>query len=166
MSRLSILCLVLFLITASKADPFSNLEPVGTATLRVIFWALYDSTLFTPNGNYQGVEPGLTLQIDYRRKISRKDLINRTRDEWEKMDLYQQDSEQWINLLAEIWPDVQKGDQLAVQVTDSLGSNFYLNGEPAGTIQDSQFTHDFLAIFLSEKSSYPRLRNRLVGQSD
>ncbi|MCY4266056.1 MAG: hypothetical protein OXE78_14570, partial [Gammaproteobacteria bacterium] len=67
MSRLSIFCLVLFLITASKADPFSNLEPVGTATLRVIFWALYDSTLFTPNGNYQGVEPGLTLQIDYRR---------------------------------------------------------------------------------------------------
>ena len=164
MLRRSIPCLALLLAAVATADPLRDLDPVGSTTLKVFFWTIYDSTLFSSDGVYRGMEPGLSLLVTYRRRISRTDLIDRTREEWQKLDIYKPGSEQWLNSLAAIWPDVEKGDQLLLQVNNSLGSSFYFNGVPVGDIQDSQFTSAFLAIWLSEQSSYPKQRNQLVGQ--
>jgi hypothetical protein len=60
-------------------------------------------------------------------------------------------------------PTSKKGDQLLLQVTEELASRFVFNGQVVGSISDPAFTERFLAIWLSEKSSYPAQRKQLLG---
>lgn len=145
------------------AGPIDDLNPVGQARLRVFFFHIYDSTLYSPNGRYEGVNPDLALQIEYQRSIAADRLLDQTREEWRKQSLYEDSCETWLSQLDSFWPDVSRGDTLTLRVDESLASEFYLNGQLIGEIDDAQFTERFLAIWLSEDSSYPRLRNQLVG---
>ena len=149
--------------SALSAQQRSDLEPVGSATLRVFFFRIYDSTLYSPDGQYQGIESGLTLVIDYNRNIPAQELIARTREEWQALTLYDAENQQWLEELGSLWPDISKGDSLTIEVTETLSSRFYFNGEEIGGIDNSRFTEEFLAIWLSPDSSYPQHRRELVG---
>ncbi len=153
----------LLLASQAYATPVQNLDRVGSATLKVWFWTIYDSRLYSPDGRFDGIEPGLALELDYRRDIRTDELIKRTRQEWQKLDLNHEKQEAWLDQLAALWPNIQEGDELVLHVGDKLSSKFYYNGEPIGEISDAEFTNQFLAIWLSEKSSYPKLRDQLVG---
>jgi hypothetical protein len=165
MLRPSCLILTLLLATTSSANVTAELNQVGNATLKVMFWTIYDSYLFSKDGVYRGVEPELALRIDYRRNIKQDDLIDRTRKEWRKQGVYVDSSETWLQQLDTFWPDIKRGDQIVLRVNAELASEFFFNGELIGSVVDPMFTRRFLSIWLSEKSSYPHLRNQLVGLS-
>ena len=145
------------------ADPIKELDQVGTATLRVLFWTIYNSTLYSLDGEFRGVEPGIALELTYRRRITTTTLIDWTRREWQKQSLSGEQSEEWLEILSTIWSDVKRGDVLVLKVSSDLSSEFYKNDELIGSLTDPLFTSNFLSIFISEKSSYPKLRARLVG---
>jgi hypothetical protein len=145
------------------ADPIKELDQVGTATLRVLFWTIYNSTLYSIDGEFRGVEPGIALELTYRRRITTTTLIDWTRREWQKQSLSGEQSEEWLEILSTIWSDVKRGDVLVLKVSSDLSSEFYKNDELIGSLTDPLFTSNFLSIFISEKSSYPKLRARLVG---
>ena len=145
------------------ADPIKELDQVGTATLRVLFWTIYNSTLYSIDGEFRGVEPGIALELTYRRRITTTTLIDWTRREWQKQSLSGEQSEEWLEILSTIWSDVKRGDVLVLKVSSDLSSEFYKNDELIGSLTDPVFTTNFLSIFTSEKSSYPKLRARLVG---
>ena len=145
------------------ADPIKELDQVGTATLRVLFWTIYNSTLYSIDGEFRGVEPGIALELTYRRRITTTTLIDWTRREWQKQSLSGEQSEEWLEILSTIWSDVKRGDVLVLKVSSDLSSEFYKNDELIGSLTDPVFTTNFLSIFISEKSSYPKLRARLVG---
>ena len=147
----------------ARANVPDSLTEIGAARLKVFFWTIYDCYLYSKDGIYRGVEPNLTLRIDYRRRIGREDLVDRTRSEWQKQGLYSEATESWLGELTDMWPDVEKGDQLLMQVTEQLASRFVFNGQVVGSISDPAFTERFLAIWLSEKSSYPEQRKQLLG---
>lgn len=140
-----------------------GLKLVGEARLKVLFWSIYDSALYSKSGRYTGLEPRLTLEISYLRRIGGKQLLGRTREEWEKKSIEQNDIDNWLLLLESILPDVKRGEKLTLQVEDNLSSSFYFNGELIGNIENIDFTKAFLAIWLSEESSYPTLQAKLVG---
>ncbi len=165
MKRHSWLFIVFFIAQSALALPTQSLTPIGTATLKKMFWTIYDSTLYSEDGLYQGIEPNLALAITYRRAIASRQLIDSTRSEWRKMSLYKREqSEAWLGLLSDIWPDVEKGDVITLHVGDGLASTFYFNGQAVGTIDSADFTQDFLAIWLSPDTSYPALREKLMGK--
>ena len=145
------------------ADPVKELDQVGTATLRVLFWTIYNSTLYSIDGEFRGIEPGIALELTYRRRITTATLIDWTRREWQKQSLFGEQSEEWLEILSSIWSDVKRGDVLVLKVSSDLSSEFYKNDELIGSLTDPVFTTNFLSIFISEKSSYPKLRARLVG---
>ena len=147
----------------ARADLPDSLIEVGAARLKVFFWTIYDCYLYSNDGIYRGLEPNLTLRIDYRRRIGREDLVDRTRSEWQKQGLYSEATESWLDELTDMWPDVEKGDQFLMQVTEQLASRFLFNGQEVGSISNPAFTERFLAIWLSEKSSYPEQRKQLLG---
>ena len=147
----------------ARADLPDSLTEVGATRLKVFFWTIYDCYLYSNDGIYRGLEPNLTLRIDYRRRIGREDLVDRTRSEWQKQGLYSEATESWLDELTDMWPDVEKGDQFLMQVTEQLASRFVFNGQVVGSISDPAFTERFLAIWLSEKSSYPEQRKQLLG---
>lgn len=165
MLRLNIFIVSCLFAFSVSANPVQDLDKVGSAKLRVLLWNIYESALYTPSGDFEGIEPGLALEIEYKRNISKKSFIDYTREEWQKQSLYKDESELWLANLREIFPSVRKGDRLVLKVANSLTSEFYFNNEFIGEINNANFTNEFLAIWLSEQSSYPDLRNQLVGNS-
>ncbi len=147
----------------AKSSIVTELQPVGQATLKVFFWTIYDSALYSSDGEFRGVQPGLALELDYRRNITKERLIETTREEWQDLDLYSEASEPWLQQLSGIWPDVSKGDVIVLKVDEALHGNFYFNDRFIGAIEDAAFTRDFLAIWTAENSRFPELRDKLVG---
>jgi hypothetical protein len=163
--KLSVFVISMAATNLTLADPTADLQVVGEARLKFLFWQVYDSTLFSNSGTYQELEPNLALKISYRRKISAEQLIRRTREEWQKMSLLSSESEEWLLSLEAILPDVDKGDLVILKVDEELASNFYFNGSFIGRLESPDFTQAFLNIWLSEKGSYPELQRELTGQN-
>lgn len=161
-----IIGLVILAPLAMASSPVATLKPVGSASLRWGFLPIYESTLYTPDGRYEDIQPGVALTILYRRNIRVTQLIDTTRDQWRRMDLYRaQDSDRWLETLTGLWRDVRKGDTLTLVVNSALGADFYLNDVRLGGIPDAAFTRDFLAIWLSPETRFPDHRARLLGAS-
>ena len=117
MLRLSSCLICLLLAFPASANPIQNLDKVGSAKLRVFLWNIYESALYTPSGNFEGIKPGLALEIEYRRDISKRAFIDYTREEWQKQSLYKDQSELWLANLRDIFPSVKKGDSLVLELT-------------------------------------------------
>ena len=144
----------------------TNLKTVGAATLRVFIWDVYDSQLFTRDGKYRGIEPGLALNLKYKRAVTDEQLVKATRKEWQKLTGIQNEaSETWLKRLLELWPNVAIDDEILLYVDNVLDSHFYLNGNKLGVMEDAGFTAQFLAIWLSPDTSHPGVRAKLLNLS-
>jgi len=148
-----------------QANITDGLQIVGEARLKVWLWKVYDSSLYSESGYYQGIEPNLTLQIDYLRNIKSKQLLDRTQQEWQRMSFAADNIESWIMELSEVLPDIRRGETLSLQVEDDLSSSFYYNSNYLGNINNPEFTQAFLSIWLSSNSSYPEVQAQLVGMN-
>ena len=147
------------------ANPLDGLKKVGEAKLKVLFWDVYNSSLYSKTGEYQAGQFPQALKINYLRDIDAEDLIERTHDEWEKLGIKQVTFRQWTPLLTNIFPDIKKGDTLLLSVSENQQSEFFFNGKTIGKITDQTFGKSFLRIWLDEKCSYPNVRKKLIGSN-
>ena len=144
----------------------ARLEKVGEAKLEVLFWSIYRSRLYSPDGTYKpGVRP-LRLEIEYLRDIRSEDLVKRTGDEWEQLGVTDPAREEWLATLRALWPDVSKNDVLAVELDEESRATFFHNERRLGSIEDSDFGQRFVDIWLSPDSSRPEMRLALTGKRD
>lgn len=145
------------------AEVTETLEAVGSTRLSVMFWDVYDATLFSDSGAYENAEQ-LALRLEYLRDIDAADLVETTGEEWEKLD-YQMDdqAQQWLQQLNDMWPDVQAGDCITLVVNGAGESTFYGVEGRLGEITDAAFSERFLAIWLSAESRFEDERNELIG---
>jgi hypothetical protein len=168
MPKYTIFCFLVVLYTLSFsgvtiADPLSNLKKVGEAKLQVLFWDVYNSSLYSQTGQYQAENFPQALKIDYLRDIDSKDLIERTREEWKKLGIEKAEFSPWLPLLTDMFPDIKKGDTLMLNVDENQQSEFFFNGKKIGDITDQSFGKTFLRIWLDENCRYPKVRNKLIG---
>ncbi len=63
------------------ANPLDDLKKVGEAKLKVLFWDVYNSSLYSKTGEYQVEQFPQALNINYLRGIDAEDLIEKTQDE-------------------------------------------------------------------------------------
>ena len=161
---LAILCTLLF-SGFSMANPLDDLKKVGEAKLKVLFWDIYNSSLYSKTGKYQPEQFPQALKINYLRDIDSEDLIERTQDEWKKLGMKQEKFSKWTPLLNNLFPDIKKGDTLLLRVSENKQSEFFFNGKTIGKITDKTFGKNFLSIWLDKKCSYPNVRNKLIGSN-
>ncbi len=147
----------------TMATPFPNLKKVGEAKLKVLFWDVYNSSLYNQTGEYQAEHFPQVLKIDYLRDIDAEDLIDRTQEEWERLGLAPAIYAPWLPLLTNILPNIKKGDTILLNVDKDQQSEFFFNNKTIGKINDQSFGKSFLRIWLDENSSYPKVRNKLIG---
>jgi hypothetical protein len=159
-----LLLLLVLLSAAAVPAGAEQLQKVGEAHLKVLVWPVYNSRLYSADGNYVAGQRPLRLDIEYLRNIEAADLVSRTADEWRHQDVTHDRQPEWLAQLAALWPDVAEGDVLSLMVDDRNVSSFYLNGERLGTLQDPDFGQHFLDIWLSPATSRPELRLALLGQ--
>ena len=163
--KLASALLVLFMSGLVMATPLSDLKKVGEAKLKVLFWDVYNSSLYNQSGVYQAENFPQALKISYLRDIDAEDLIERTQDEWDKLGIKKVTFNQWIPLLTNIFTDIKKGDTLLLRVSENQQSEFFFNGKTIGKITDQTFGKNFLRIWLDKNCSYPKVRYKLIGSN-
>lgn len=171
-------CLVLAnSVFASSLDEHSNSDwrawdKVGQAQLTMFFFDIYQSQLLTPTGSYavgQDITPHpLALSITYQRDISRRQLLEATQEQWQKLGFTDNATQAWSAKLEGIFPDISEGHNLTY-VTDGIQGEFFYTSDLAsmksiGTVEEESMNDAFLAIWLSPDTAYPKLRQNLIGE--
>ena len=149
----------------ADVDPDHNLtlKKCGTALLKVLFWDVYESSLYTPDGKWQDNTRPFRLDIQYLRTISAEDLVKQTGKEWAEQGKASPQHNTWMDDLRELWPDVTSGDVISLAVDKAGVSTFLFNGEVIGSLSDPQFGEDFSGIWLAANTTRPKLRSQLIG---
>jgi hypothetical protein len=140
-----------------------GLVKVGEGTMSWMFLDIYHASLHTKSGQYREGDFPQLLTINYLKTINKQRLIDATEEQWLLQDVDKKKVQRWLKLLHQIWPDINKGDSLTYYVTKSREGYFYHNGELLGNIKSNDFSDAFLAIWLSEKTSQPKLRRQLIA---
>ena len=111
---LSLLAFLFVIVSARDplADQLEYLKKIGDAKLKVLFWDIYNASLYSKTKEYKEEQLPQALQIIYLRNIDSEDLIEKTEEEWEKLGINQVKFNKWITLLKNIYPDIKKGDKL------------------------------------------------------
>ena len=163
MTFLRSLTLFAFLFVAGAAAANTPLEKCGEAKLTVLFWDIYESSLYTPEGRYTpGIRP-LRLEIKYLRDIKAQDLIEQTAKEWRAQGLDDPRHVQWLADLAALWPDVSGNDVITLTIDEASHAHFSFNGRSVGSIEEPDFARDFSGIWLSPLTTRPKIRAALIG---
>ena len=149
--------------TASTSTPV--LQKVGAAKLKVMFWEVYESTLYAPEGTFENDTRPLRLEICYLRDITSADLVKQTGKEWVAQGRDHPHSSQWRARLRDLWPDVSKDDVITLDITVDGASHFSFNGKPLGSISDADFGAQFSGIWLAPDTTRPKLRDALLGRT-
>lgn len=166
MRKLVMVMAVVFSL-GSQAMP-DNIKLVGQGQFSYLFWDLYKAELYTSDGrwnNYQQSSP-VVLKLTYQRDISKADFIEATVDQWEHLQgKVSGQHKNWANQLDKLWTDVKKGDQLSCVLLPDGTVQFYFNDKLLGDVTDPAFGPAFLDIWLSERTSAPKLRRDLLQLS-
>ena len=146
------------------ASPVQDLTKYGEGQMSVMFWDLYKAELFGQTPSYQAGATPIALKITYLRDIDKEDLIEATLDQWGHIGYENEAIPNWATQLEQIWPDIKEGSQLIIRLHPDGASDFYDATRKIGRMTDQQFGKAFLAIWLSEKTSEPKLRAQLIGE--
>lgn len=150
--------------TLSINNPISSAQLIGEARLKVMLWNVFDAKLYAPPGYYDANQP-FALSLTYLRALDGKKIVSKSMEEIRRQALFGSAAQhaKWQVALSGIIPDVYKGTTLTGVRSQEGYTLFYLGGDEVGRIEDTEFTQAFFAIWLGEKTSNPRMRNRLTG---
>ena len=74
------------------------------------------------------------------------------------------DATRWLAAMSALFPDVQRGDRITGVHVPGTGARFYLNDRLLGEVGEDRFSRRFFGIWLSERTSQPRMREALLAQ--
>ncbi len=138
------------------------LQKVGEAPLYYLFWHVYDASLHTETGEFEGIKGPLKLTLVYQRDFKAKDIAKETLNQWQKLGM-EDAIKQHQATLEGLWPDIKEGDSLSLLLNADGSAAIYYNEDVYQQVNDERFASDFLAIWLSEKTTEPKMRARLIG---
>lgn len=158
-----LLTLVIFYISSSFAFAQPEFKKVGEAHMQYLLWDIYDAQLFTLSGHYKQNTHPVKFTLTYLRDIDAEDIVKATNEQWQHLGKTTL-SKKYSSRLLKIWPNIKEKDTLTLVTSTQGQSFFYFNGKKIGSIEDTEFANDFLAIWLSENTSEPKLRKQLLGK--
>ena len=142
-------------------------ELVGKGKLTFFGLEVYESSLWAaPSFKALAFENhSFALELHYLRNFTAIDIAKRSIDEMQRMEpVPDQKVALWIKTLSESFPNVNKGDRIVGVHKPGVGVTFWHNGKRSGEIRDAEFSRQFFSIWLSPKTSEPKLRLALLGK--
>ena len=168
---ISFVVLVIGVATTLKVDAntLSNFiekpQKVGEARLSVLFWDIYDAELVAPQGKYSEDAP-FALSLKYLRDFEGDDIASRSVDEMRKLGMTDEIKlAKWYQKMQQLFPDVKEGQTITGVVDAQQVSHFFIDEQSLGQVNDKEFSQWFFNIWLSEKTSEPKMRAKLLGLS-
>ena len=147
--------------TARRYLPSAEL--VGQARMEYLFWDVYDAELYAPDGVWSENQP-FALSLQYLLELDGEAIASRSVSEMRAQGF---DDEailaRWYKAMREIFPDVDETTRITGIMDRNQHTRFYRNGSLIGEIDEPLFGEWFFNIWLSEKTSEPKMRERLLG---
>ena len=149
-------------LPAAVVADLPGLKLVGEGTLRFIGIHVYDGSLWIPGDTYAPGGP-FALQLQYAMSVKGAVLASKSVEEWKKQGLDDEAKfKQWEAEMTRVFPDIKSGDRLIGVNLPGKGAAFYSADRSLGMIADPEFAHAFFGIWLSEKTSEPKLRAQML----
>jgi hypothetical protein len=139
---------------------------IGKDRLTVWGFDVYDARLWALPGfkpDRLTTQP-FALELAYLRDFSSKDIAERSLKEMRRLANISDDQAKiWIEEMMRVIPDVKKGDRLMGIHRPGMGLQMLVNGKVSGEIRDTEFSRLFFGIWLSPKTSEPKMRAALIA---
>lgn len=154
---------------AVPAEVAATLAPArlqGSGRLTFFGLHVYDARLWVKESfrTEDFVKQPLAIELEYARTLYGKLIAERSIAEMKKVgEVTAEQSERWLADMTRLFPDVAKGDRITGVQVPGEAARFFLNGKARGEVRDAGFTALFFGIWLSPRSSEPKLRQALVA---
>lgn len=106
----------------------------------------------------------LALELTYQRDLKGSAIAQRSLDEMRRNGpIAPETASLWLSTMNSIFPNVGLGDRIAGVHMVGTGARFWFNGQLRSTVPDPEFSRLFFGIWLSDRTSEPRLRAELLS---
>jgi hypothetical protein len=104
------------------------------------------------------------LELEYARSFDGVQIAERSLVEMRRIEEPSPaDASTWLAAMKQTFPDVSAGQRVTGLNQPGRGATFLADRRALGEILDSAFARQFFAIWLSPRTSEPRLRRELLG---
>ena len=135
---------------------------LGTGKLSIFFIDIYDIKLFSKTKDYSKDKP-FAIEINYLKDVKSTQIVDTSISEIKRISKPSEDElENYKSILTNLFPNIYSGDQLIGIKTANNNGVFFYNKERIGKINDEKLVDSFFDIWLSEKTSHPKLREKLL----
>lgn len=143
-----------------------NARLLGSGRLTFMLFHVYDARLWAgPEfdvARYDQVP--LALELEYARGFDNTDIAERSIEEMRRSGpIAPEKVTRWLSAMKQAFPDVAAGDRTTGVQVPGVAARFFVNGKLTGEIRDGEFTRLFFGIWLSKRTSEPRLREALLA---
>jgi hypothetical protein len=153
-------------VAPSASEALAGQRAIGQTLFRWFGLEVYRATLYGGEA-FSAAEfsrQRLALELEYRRSFSGNDIAKRSIDEMRAQTPLAPASERdWLAAMNGLFPDVKQGDRLLGVHEPGVGASFYLNGRVLGRVDDADFSARFFGIWLSPRTSQPKMRAALIA---
>ncbi len=139
---------------------------LGKARLAVYGFQVYDSRLWvspvfsTENFSNQP----FALELAYLRDFKSDAIVDRSIVEMRRAaPIDDAKARAWRQAMLRVIPDIRKGDRVMGVNRPGEGATFWVNGKRVGDVEDAEFAQLFFGIWLSPKTSQPKMRTALLA---
>jgi hypothetical protein len=106
----------------------------------------------------------LALELEYARGFDNADIAERSIEEMRRSGpIAPEKVTRWMAAMKQAFPDVASGDRITGVQVPGVAARFFVNGRLTGEIRDGEFTRLFFGIWLSPRTSEPKLRQALLA---
>jgi hypothetical protein len=143
-----------------------NARLLGSGRLTFLLFHVYDARLWAgPEfevARYDQVP--LALELEYARGFDNADIAERSIEEMRRSGpIAPEKATRWLSAMKQAFPNVAAGDRTTGVQVPGVAARYFVNGKFTGEIRDPEFTRLFFGIWLSTRTSEPRLREALLA---
>ena len=138
----------------------------GSAQMRFFGLHVYDIRFWAASATPAAdpLQPPLALELIYGRALVGEQIAKRSIDEMRHIGPFSDaQAAAWLAAMTRLFPDVKSGDRLTGVLRADGVTRFHFNGQARGEIAEPDFGRLFFGIWLSPRTSEPRLREQLLG---
>jgi hypothetical protein len=168
LSRRSTLLGLMCLPWLAHASELPGARLQGQGKLRFLGLNVYSAKLWVTDAFQPDdfARHPLAIELEYARALVGQKIAERSLVEMKRVGEVPDDKAgPWLAALTQIIPDVAEGDRITGLYQPQEGVRFFLNGKPRGEVRDAVFARLFVSIWLSPRTSEPKLRQALLGQA-
>lgn len=153
-------------VRAELTDHVPQQRLIGKGRLDYWGFHVYDARLWaTPSFKIDklSAQP-FALELAYMRDFDAVDVANRSILEMRRSaTISDEQAKVWTAEMLRVFPNLKKGDRVMGVNKPGVGVAYLVNGKPTGEIHDLEFARLFFGIWLSSKTSEPKLRRALLA---